>query len=70
MKGVGVWEQRKGECDQDRVNQENRVSSQDEAGDTGRALRMTQVCVATGRKLDFVPRTKKTQWRSEAQGLT
>lgn len=42
------------------MNHENKVSFQDEAGDAGWALRMTQVCVATGRKLDFVPRTHKT----------
>ena len=67
--GLGIWKQRKGKYDQDRLNHEQRVSSQDEAGDTDRALSLTEGCGETVRSQAFDPRTNESQWRSEHQDV-
>ena len=65
----GIWKQRKGKWDQDRLNHEQRVNSQDEAGDTDRALSLTEGCGETVRSQAFDPRTNESQWRSERQDI-
>ena len=67
--GLGIWKQRKGKYDQDRLNHEQRVSSQDEAGDTDRALSLTEGCGETARSQAFDPRTNESQWRSDHQDV-
>ena len=67
--GLGIWKQRKGKWDQDRLNHEQRVNSQDEAGDTDRALSLTEGCGETVRSQAFDPRTNESQWRSERQDI-
>ena len=67
--GLGIWKQRKGKYDQDRLNHEQRVSSQDEAGDTHRALSLTEGCGATARSQAFAPGKDESQWRSERQDI-
>ena len=68
-KVFGIWKQRKGKWDQDRLNHEQRVNSQDEAGDTDRALSLTEGCGETVRSQAFDPRTNESQWRSERQDV-
>ena len=48
---------------------EQRVSSQDEAGDTHRALSLTEGCGATVRSQTFAPRTNESQCKSERQDI-
>ena len=67
--GFGIWKQRKGKWDQDRLNHGQTVSLQDEAGDSYRALSLTEGCGATARRQAFVPRTNESQWRSERQDV-
>ena len=52
-----------------RLNHEQRVSSQDEAGDTDRALSLTEGCGATKRSQPLVPGTNEGQPRSECQDV-
>ena len=57
---VWVFGNRKGKWDQDRLNHEQRVSSQDEAGGTDRALSLTEGCGETARSQAFDPRTNES----------
>jgi len=51
------------------LNHEQRVSSGDEAGDTDRALSLTEGCGATAMSQAFVQEQMKAQWRSEHQDV-
>ena len=67
--GLGIWKQRKGKCNLDRLNHEQRVNSQDEARDTDRALSLTEGCGATAKSQAFVPGKIESQRRSERQDV-
>ena len=67
--GFRILKQRKSKWDQYRLNHEQRVNSQDEAGDTDRALSLTYSCGETARSQAFDPRTNESQWRSECRTL-